>query len=255
MWTRLAMSPRPRDCCGGHWRTSGRSGGRASLGSPGNLAIPCARGLRPGQRRLLPIVPGRHDPLVDHHERLPLGSISQRGQAGLGKGKLAIPRARKPAAWSTAAATRRSRAAPSTGHPPPAPSPPGAASVPPGQAWATKRQTRLPVRQGNLRPGQRRLLPDVPGRHDQLVARHRRLATWAGSGPPGQAWARKSKLGYPTGKETCGLVNGGCYQTSRATRPGQPPRQLSTGLAAAWQLRSPRADDGTHRSRGQRPQR
>ena len=51
------------------------------------------------------------------------------------------------------------------------------------------------------------------------------FATW---GPIRATWAslnyEKGKLGYPSGKETCGLINGGCYQTFRAApSTGRPP--------------------------------
>ena len=57
-------------------------------------------------------------------------------------------------------------------------------------------------------------------------------ATWAGLG------SEKGKLGYPTGKETCGLTNGGCYQTFQGGTMHWSPatRAFATwgAIRAAW---------------------
>ena len=50
-------------------------------------------------------------------------------------------------------------------------------------------------------------------------------ATWASTG------YEKGKLGYPTGKETCGLVNGGCYQSFKGGSIHWSP---ATGAVATW---------------------
>ena len=50
-------------------------------------------------------------------------------------------------------------------------------------------------------------------------------ATWASLG------LEKGKLGYPTGKETCGLVNGGCYQTFQGGTIHWSP---ATAAFATW---------------------
>ena len=83
-----------------------------------------------------------------------------------------------------------------------------------------------------MRPGQRRLLPDVPGRHHPPVGRHRRLrhlgpirATWASLG------YENGKLGYPTRNESCGLVSGGCFQTFQG---GTIHWSAATGAFATW---------------------
>ena len=61
-----------------------------------------------------------------------------------------------------------------------------------GRLGIRKGQTWLPHRPSALRPGRGRLLPDVPGRHHPLVARHRRFRhPRARSAPPGPAWATK----------------------------------------------------------------
>ncbi|WP_414826661.1 LGFP repeat-containing protein [Arthrobacter sp. Soil763] len=60
-----------------------------------------------------------------------------------------------------------------------------------------------------MRPDQRRLLPVLPGRHHPLVP----------------------SLGYPTGKETCGLINGGCYQSFQGGTIHWSP---ATGAYATW---------------------
>jgi uncharacterized protein with LGFP repeats len=57
-------------------------------------------------------------------------------------------------------------------------------------------------------------------------------ATWASLG------SEKSKLGYPTGRETCGLINGGCYQTFQGGTIHWSPatRAFATwgGIRATW---------------------
>ncbi|MFE4227734.1 GH25 family lysozyme [Arthrobacter sp. NPDC056886] len=57
-------------------------------------------------------------------------------------------------------------------------------------------------------------------------------ATWAGLG------SEKSKLGYPTGKEICGLTGGGCYQTFQGGTMHWSPatRAFATwgGIRATW---------------------
>jgi uncharacterized protein with LGFP repeats len=58
------------------------------------------------------------------------------------------------------------------------------------------------------------------------------FATWGGIR---STWAslgyEKGKLGYPAGKETCGLINGGCYQ---AFQGGTIHWSPATGAVATW---------------------
>ncbi|SFT44250.1 Pregnancy-associated plasma protein-A [Arthrobacter sp. ov118] len=65
------------------------------------------------------------------------------------------------------------------------------------------------------------------------------FATWGGiRGTWGSLSAEKGKLGYPTGKETCGLINGGCYQTFQGGTIHWSPatRAYATwgGIRATW---------------------
>jgi uncharacterized protein with LGFP repeats/GH25 family lysozyme M1 (1,4-beta-N-acetylmuramidase) len=65
------------------------------------------------------------------------------------------------------------------------------------------------------------------------------FATWGGMRT---AWAgtgyEKGKLGYPTGKETCGLVGGGCYQSFQGGSihwsPGTGAFPTWGGMRTAW---------------------
>ena len=108
-----------------------------------------------------------------------------------------------------------------------------------GRLGIRKGQTWLPDRPSALRSDRGRLLPDIPGRHHPLVARPGAFAT---SGSIRATWAslnyEKGKLGYPTGKETCGLINGGCYQTFQGGTihwsPASGAFATSGSIRATW---------------------
>ena len=252
-------------------------GMRVRLGRPGlrkgQARLPRRQGnLRPGQRRLLPGLPGRQHSLVPRHRRLRHGRTDpvRLGNTGVRKGQARLPGQQ----GNLRPGQRRLRAELCGRRHPQRPRHRrirhcGTDQCDLGVTGIRKGQARLPGRQGNLRPDQRRLLPGLPGRQHPLVPRHRRLRHvgrhahslgqhglregqtrlpdrqgnlrpgWrrllpvlhraaASTGPPAPApsprgaacapaWAstgyEKGKLGYPTGKETCGLVGGGCYQS------------------------------------------
>ena len=172
--------------------------------------------LRPGQGRLLPAIPGRHDPLRPRRRRVRhLGRHPDRlGHRGQRKRQTRLPRRQR----NLRPGQRRLLPEIPGRHHPLRPGRrrlrhlgrhPGRVGAP----WAP-RTANSGTRSARKSAGwQRRLLPGIPGRHHPLAPGTGAFATWGGIRAAGARWATKTaNSGTRSARKYAAWPSGGCYQ-------------------------------------------